>query len=377
MTLELTEEQKAAGWQVKKLSEICTAVLSGGTPNRKEPEYYSTREEGIHWVKTQEIRDGRIDDTEEFISQLGLEKSAAKIFPEGTILIAMYGATVGRIGLLGKEMATNQAACALLVDKIKADFLYVYYHLFLVRDQLISLANGAAQQNLNLKTIRDFEILLPPLAEQKRIAEILGSVDDKIEANSRLLNSLDELLRLEYVGSISNRSALTISDIAVEVKNSVSPDEINDDELYVGLEHLPRRNVWLREWGRGEDITSNKSRFKRGDILFGKLRPYFHKVVVAPADGICSTDIIVVRPKPGYEKLALQVLSSDEVVAHATNASNGTRMPRTKWADLRDFEVRSSVGSAGPNYSEYAISLILENQSLASTRDLLIRHLVG
>lgn len=376
MALELTEEQKKAGWQVKQLGELCISIQSGGTPNRKEPSYYSSSVDGIPWAKTQEIRDGKIYDTEEFISYAGLENSSAKIVPDNTILIAMYGATVGRIGLSAKSMATNQAACALLVDEKKASFLYLYYHLFSVRETLIGLANGAAQQNLNLRTIKEFEVALPPLDEQKRIAKILGSVDDKIEANSRLLDSLDELLRLEYI-AVQGDSELKISDIASEVKDGVSPSGILSDEVYVGLEHLPRHDVWLREWGRGEEVTSNKARFKKGDILFGKLRPYFHKVVVAPVDGICSTDIIVARPKQGFESLALQALSSDAVVAHAANASNGTRMPRTKWSDLKDLGVRGSTESKSVVSFELVTALVAENRKLAEIRDLLIQKLIG
>lgn len=378
MALELTEEQIKAGWTVQKLGNLCTAVISGGTPNRKNADYYAKSGEGIPWVKTQEIRDGRIYATEEFITELGLADSSAKIVPAGAVLIAMYGATVGRIGRLIKPMATNQAACSLVVNPDKALADYIYYVLFSVRDSLIDLANGAAQQNLNLTTIRNFEIAVPPLDEQERTAEILGSLDDKIEANNALLNSLDEYLRLDYVASINQDKDLrTVSDIAAEVREGVSAQEIDESDVYVGLEHLPRRNVWLSSWGNGSEVTSNKSRFKKGDILFGKLRPYFHKVVVAPVDGVCSTDIIVVRPKPGFEQLALQVLSSDAVIEYATNVSNGTRMPRAKWSDLKDFEVRGYMELKSVASFELAATLTAENRQLAETRDLLIRNLIG
>lgn len=374
MALELTEEQKAAGWQHCTVGGIAN-VVTGSTPSKNNPEHWGNE---IPFLTPSDQNAGtRSAYTARSLSYEGREAFQKRIVGKGAVAVTCIGATIGKVSYIRADTVTNQQINSIVADEKNAHGLYLYYLFMTLGADLLSIASGSATPIVSKRVLENLELVLPPLVEQKRIAEILGSVDDKIEANSRLLDSLDELLRLEYVRSTSNRPALTISDIAVEVKDSISPDTISNDDLYVGLEHLPRRNVWLREWGRGEDITSNKSRFKRGDILFGKLRPYFHKVVVAPADGICSTDIIVVRPKPGYEKLALQVLSSDEVVAHATNASNGTRMPRTKWADLRDLEVRSSVGSADPNYSEYAISLILENQSLASTRDLLIRHLVG
>ena len=362
-----------------KLGDILTEIID--CEHKTAPE--ASTESYAFSVGTPHLREGRIlYDQAKPISQETYEEWTKRGRPEAGDLILAREAPVGQVGLIGMnyKVALGQRTVLLKVNRDVCDSRYLHYKMLSdgMQRKMVDWSEGSTVQHLNVRDIPKLELgYLPEMLEQKRIAEILGSVDDKIEANSRLLDSLDELLRLEYVSSTSNRFALTISDIAVEVKDSISPGKINDDELYVGLEHLPRRNVWLREWGRGEDITSNKSRFKRGDILFGKLRPYFHKVVVAPADGICSTDIIVIRPKSGFEKLALQVLASDEVIAHATNASNGTRMPRTKWADLKALEIRGSVGSVDPNYSEYATSLIRENQSLTSIRDLLIRLLIG
>lgn len=294
--------------------------------------------------------------------------------PENTIVIGRVGAYCGSVAFAKEESWVTDNAIKGSLHDTDDDPRFWYYKLSSMN--LRHFSHGTSHPLINQSILNNLEVRVPPREERIRIAEILGSMDDKIEANSRLLDSLDELIRLEYLSS-SDSSELKISDVATEVKDGVSPAEIADNEVYVGLEHLPRRNIWLREWGKGEDVTSNKSRFKQGDILFGKLRPYFHKVVVAPVDGICSTDIIVVRPKPGFEALTLQALSSDEVVAHATNASNGTRMPRTKWADLKDLDVRSATEVLEPSYTDYAVSLILENQSLSATRDLLIRHLIG
>lgn len=332
-------------------------------------------------VGTPHIRNGRIlYDQAKRISAETYEKWTKRGQPQPGDLILAREAPVGHVGLVSAShrVALGQRTVLLKLDRDKCVPRYIHYKLLShgMQRRMADWSEGSTVQHLNVRDIPKLELgNLPGLEEQKRIAEILGSLDDKIEANSGLLDSLDELIRLEYLSS-SDSSELKISDVSTEVKDGVSHAEIADNEVYVGLEHLPRRNVWLREWGKGEDVTSSKSRFKRGDILFGKLRPYFHKVVVAPVDGICSTDIIVVRPEPGFETLALQALSSDEVVAHATNASNGTRMPRTKWADLKDLDTRSATGVLETSYADYAMSLILENQRLSATRDLLIRHLI-
>ena len=95
---------------------------------------------------------------------------------------------------------------------------------------------------------------------------------------------------------------------------------------------MPRRSIALTEWEGAGNVTSNKSVFKKGDFLFGKLRPYFHKVGFAPLDGICSTDIVVVTPRPSYwPAFTLACLSSDEFVDYTDQTSTGTKMPRTSW----------------------------------------------
>jgi len=122
------------------------------------------------------------------------------------------------------------------------------------------------------------------------------------------------------------------------VRDTVSPE--NAVGLpYVGLEHIGEATLALAGHGHAEDVTSQKSRFRRGDILFGKLRPYFRKVVLAPFDGICSTDIWTVRAKPGTDQRFLFYwMASAEFVETATRASEGTRMPRAQWRFLERLE---------------------------------------
>lgn len=120
-------------------------------------------------------------------------------------------------------------------------------------------------------------------------------------------------------------------DMAELVRDSVSPNGMGNTP-YIGLEHIEQGQLSLLGVGSARDVTSTKLRFKRGDILFGKLRPYFRKVVRARIDGICSTDIWVVRPSPGVDSGYLfYVMASQEFVDDAARGSEGTRMPRAKW----------------------------------------------
>ena len=172
------------------LSDICTKITSGGTPLTKRDNYYGG---GIPWLRTQEVNFGNIYSTEKTITELGLKNSSAKIIPEDSVIVAMYGATAGRSAINKIPLATNQACCNLIIDNNKADYRFVYYYLVNSYEKLLSAAVGAAQQNLGSKQISAMTINLPPLYQQKKIADILSSLDEKIELNRRMNETLEQL----------------------------------------------------------------------------------------------------------------------------------------------------------------------------------------
>ena len=184
--------------QMATLESICTRVSSGGTPSRKRPEYFASDTSGHFWVKSKELLDCSIDDTEEKITDEGLNNSSAKFYPENTVLVAMYGANVGQLGWLRRPATVNQAICGLVFDEKKADWRYAFYSLLLNRGDLTVQAQGAAQQNLNQDLIRQFELPLPPLPTQRRIAGILSAYDDLIENNQRRIRILEDMARSLY-----------------------------------------------------------------------------------------------------------------------------------------------------------------------------------
>lgn len=141
---------------------------TGGTPSRRVPTYFGGE---IPWVKSGDLKDGKIAKTDETISREGLEHSAAKVQPPGTVIIALYGATIGKLGILGIEAATNQACANCRVDESIALKEFVFYFLLQQRAKLISAGQGGAQPNLTNQIVRDWPVCLPPLAEQTRIVE--------------------------------------------------------------------------------------------------------------------------------------------------------------------------------------------------------------
>jgi type I restriction enzyme S subunit len=169
-----------------------------------------------------------------------------------------------------------------------------------------------------------------------------------------------------------------------ETRDAAMPSDVQQDTRYVGLEHIPRRTTTLNDFGVASDVTSLKFRFERGDILFGKIRPYFHKVVWAGFSGICSSDALVLRPlNEDTAGIAVCVTSSEAFVAHAVQTSNGTKMPRANWAVLKQYpvpipppELLGRFNSFVMRSLESAATLQACNERLAQSRDLLLRQLI-
>ena len=175
------------GWEVKPIGEMYKTG-SGGTPSRKKEEYYGGENP---WIKTRELKDGFVLAADEKITELGLKKSSAKLFPEGTVIIAMYGATIGKLGILTQKSATNQACCALLPLKEPFGSAYIYWYLLNNRQELISLGQGAAQQNISQIVIKKFEMLVP----EPSIVEYFNQTADVILRKIKNLSLKNENLR--------------------------------------------------------------------------------------------------------------------------------------------------------------------------------------
>lgn len=185
-------------WEKAKLGDICKYVTSGGTPKSSIKEYYEPKQ--IPWLKTKEVNYCRIYETESYISKDGLDNSSAKMIPQNSVIVAMYGQgdTAGRVAINKIPLTTNQACCNLIIDETKACYEFVYYQLVTLYEKMVSLKNGGAQPNLNAAIIKSMEIKLPPLKTQRYIADILSSYDDLIENNQKQIKLLEEAAQRLY-----------------------------------------------------------------------------------------------------------------------------------------------------------------------------------
>jgi len=320
-------------------------------------------------------------------------------------------------------------------------FLYYWMQSF----DFAQIREGSGQPYISDRTLKELVLLLPPLPDQRAIAHILGTLDDKIELNRRMSQTLEATARALFEswfvrfdpvrrnmarkgrgqpspaasrhplplgegrgeGVVESHafdhlfparlvdSALgpipegwkvgTLGNVAENPRRSVQPNSIPPDTPYIALEHMPRRCIALSDWGTAEGIESNKFEFRKGEILFGKLRPYFHKVGVAPVDGVCSTDIVVVCPRaPHWFAFVLCVVSSDDFVEFTNAGSTGTKMPRTSWADMARYEIALPPDALAQAFNaivrrqvDRLIAAVHESRTLAALRDALLPKLIS
>lgn len=176
-------------WKVVKLGDVAE-TKSGGTPSRKKADYFTGN---IPWVKSGELNDNVIYSTEEKITKEALSNSSARIFPKGTLLMAMYGATVGKTAILGMDASTNQAVCAIFPKNKSFLSEFMKYHLAFIRPKLLSERFGGAQPNISQTIVRNTKIVLPPIPEQKKIGKFLGIIQKAVEQQDKIIEAVKNL----------------------------------------------------------------------------------------------------------------------------------------------------------------------------------------
>lgn len=169
---------RMTNWKETTLGEVAEKMFSGGTPSTQCEDFYGGN---IPWLRTQEVNFNYIYDTEIKITEEGMKNSSARWTPENTVVIAMYGNSAGRTAFSRMKTTTNQACCNFIADVKKANPLFIYFYLKNKYLELEGLANGGAQQNLSVSILKNFSVIIPPIKEQKEIAGVLSSLDDKIE----------------------------------------------------------------------------------------------------------------------------------------------------------------------------------------------------
>ena len=317
------------------------------------------------------------------------------------------GVVTGRYGTLGEVFYIEQDFWALNTTLFVSDFKgnqpkFVSY---LLRTLSLKTQNAAgAVPGINRNVLHKIPIVVPEFKIRERITEILSNYDLLIDNNTSRIALLEESIHRLYKewfvylrfpgcdrvkvidGVPEGWRRVTLNDISLEVRQGIHPSQTEPNTPYVGLEHIPRQSIALTNWGLSRDVDSNKFKFAYRDILFGKIRPYFHKVVTAPMTGICSSDTIVMRPKTEeFFGMLLALASSVHFVDFASKTSKeGSKMPRADWKVMKQYPILVPSQPILNDFNSFVINsvsqienLIFTNQKLREARDLLLPRLMS
>lgn len=283
-----------------KIADCCITV-SGGTPNTKKIEYYDGGD--IPWLSSGEINQGYIFSTDKYITQLGLENSSAKWVPANSVVIAMYGATAGKVGFIKIPLTTNQAVCTLLPND-GFEPLYLYYATLSKTSWMISQCRGAAQPNISQSIIRSMEIPMATIDEQKRFCKLLTQADKskfgdfksqfiEMFGNPLSLNQKNELKRLGEC-CILNPRRPNIALCDTDKVSFIPMPAVSEDGYLVDMTD--------EEYGK---VKKGFTYFENNDVLFAKITPCMENGKGAIVHGLTngigmgSTEFHVLRPING------------------------------------------------------------------------------
>ena len=397
-------------------------IVGGSTPSTADK---SNFDGDIPWLTPKDLSEphGRyVSHGERSLSAKGLASCSARLLPRNSVLLSSR-APIGYVAIAANQIATNQGFRSLVLGPGN-DHEFLYYWLTANVEELERHASGSTFKELSGGALKKIHIRIPSdVTEQRAIAHILGTLDDKIELNRRMNETLEAMARAIFkswfvdfdpvrakaeghdpglpkhiadlfpdsfedseLGEIPKGWKVgTIGDVAEHPRRGVHPDAIDNSTPYIALEHMPARCIALSEWGTADGLESNKFEFKRGEILFGKLRPYFHKVGVAPVDGVCSTDIVVVKPRAEHWfGFVLGHVSSEAFVEYTNAGSTGTKMPRTCWGEMARYPgvlppdplAQAFTAQIRPSVARI-LAAIHESRTLAALRDTLLPKLIS
>lgn len=398
-------------WKTKKLNKIIVDIIDyrGKTPKKLGGNW---SESGIIALSAMNVKHGQLVNLEKvkFVSEELYSKWMKSEVSRGDILMTSE-APLGETYLVpdNRKICLSQRLFCIRANPnfILPRFLFYFFNSPISRKQIESRATGTTVLGIRQPDLREVPISVPPLPTQRKIAAVLSTYDDLIENNTGRIKILEDMAQTLYrewfvhfrfpghenIPMVESELGLIpqgwkmaeLGNLAESIRRNVKPGDVEPETPYFGLEHLPRKSIALSNWDSVDSINSAKLRFKKDEILFGKIRPYFHKVGVASLDGICSSDTIVICPKVNkYFAIILSYVSSEHFIKYATTTSQGSKMPRADWKVLAKYPVIIPPDQIMRRFSSFACevvdnihNLIFQNKNLNETRDLLLPKLIS
>ena len=386
------------------LDEVCKFIVD--CLHKTAP----TQSSGYPSIRTPNVGRGRLLlDGVNRVSESVYAEWTKRAIPEPGDLILAREAPAGNVAIIkeGQTVCLGQRTVHLRPDQKKVDPEFLCYYLLAPRQQgaLLAGETGATAGHVNMRDIRRLKLgTLPTVPEQQRRGQIIAAYDDLIDNNSRRITLLEEAARLlyrewfvhfrfpghEHVNVIDGIpegwDRRTLGGVVDVVKNSVKPSDFAEHDIHIGLEHIPRRSFTLANWEPAEGLTSGKWRFEEGDILFCKIRPYFHKVGFTMRRGLVSSDALVwrVHNEADWPIVLCATLSDHFVAVASKTVREGSKMPRADWNVIREYVIPKPPRTLLKMFNdtvqaiaEQCKTLALHNRSLAEARDLLLPRLMN
>lgn len=392
-------------WPVTTLGALCAEgggfVRTGPFGSRLHRADYLDDPGGVAVVMPRDMAGGRVDHASVArVSAATAERLAGHALADGDLVLARRGELGRSAWITAGDLPALCGTGSVLVRlgaprSVLPGWVRYYLRSRDVATYLEERASGATLRSVSAAMVAALPMPVLPLAAQAEAAGALAAMDDLIRVDTERIRVLEEMARAVHrewfahrrhpdVASPDGWRTGRLADLLTLVTDTADPAAVDPSTPAVGLEHLPRRRLSLDGWGAARDVVSRKTAFAAGDVLFGRIRPNLHKVCVAPVSGICSTDVLVLRPRDGVRCLAAVAASAGEVVAHAAATTNGTKMPRADWTVLRDFPIDLPPAEAVAAFEGFAAPLLdtarcltASNRQVAAMRDALLPHVVS
>ena len=339
-------------WKKEPLGKICKTT-SGGTPSRKNQSYYQNGT--IPWVKSGELENNIITTSEEFITEEGLLNSSAKIFPAGTLLIALYGATIGKLAFLGIDAATNQAVCGIFQNE-NVSLKYLYYYLLFQRPNLIKQGVGGAQPNISQTILKKLEISYPDsITEQQRIIarieELFSELDkavDTLKTTKEQLEVYRQAVLVDAFRVATNSTHLKIGYVCAKIVDCPhsTPKWEKNGKLCLRTTNFKRGYLDLQSPNYVSEETFN-DRNRRiipqpGDVLYSREGSVLGIACTIPSNVYPCLGQRMMLLRSG-EKLnnryLMHYLNSPMVTNHVIATKGGTGSPHINVGDIKEFQI--------------------------------------
>lgn len=220
------------------------------------------------------------------------------------------------------------------------EFYFYFFRSGSGRELMETIVEQTAVAGIRSSDLAQLTVPLPPLPEQRRIAAVLTALDDLIDTNRELIGALKQEALAAFDAASESGEIVAFGEIATQVRAGVSGEQLAAGTPYLGLEHFATGGGGITGVGDAGAVGSNKTRFRAGDVLYGKLRPYFRKHDRPGFDGVATTESWVLRPQNGWGAASLDaIVSRPEFTEFAMSGSGGTKMPRASWDHVTTMPV--------------------------------------